>query len=44
VDEDLKRVRGKANVSEIRITQKQEREGQRPKKEKKPNKGLDIRV
>ncbi len=44
VDEDLKRVRGKDNVSEIRITQKQEREGQRPKKEKKPNKGLDIRV
>jgi|GEM_PF-1570869 len=44
VDEDLKKVREKDNVSETRITQKQEREKQGTKKEKKPNKGLDIRV
>lgn len=32
IDEDLRRVREKDNVSEIRLSQKQEREKQEPKK------------
>lgn len=44
VDEELKRVREKDNVSEVRLTQKQEREKQGQKKDKKPQKGLDIRI
>ena len=44
VDEDLRRVREKDNVSEIRLSQKQEREKQEPKKSKKQQKGFDIRI
>ncbi|ADQ45393.1 hypothetical protein Calkro_0493 [Caldicellulosiruptor kronotskyensis 2002] len=44
VDEDLRRVREKDNVSEIRLTQKQEREKQELKKSKKQQKGFDIRI
>lgn len=44
VDEDLRRVREKDNVSEIRLTQKQGREKQEPKKSKKQQKGFDIRI
>lgn len=44
VDEDLRRVREKDNASEIRLSQKQEREKQEPKKSKKQQKGFDIRI
>ncbi len=44
IDEDLRRVREKDNVSEIRLSQKQEREKQEPKKSKKQQKGFDIRI
>lgn len=44
IDEDLRRVREKDNVSEIRLSQKQERERQGAKKPKKEQKGFDIRI
>ncbi|WAM32128.1 hypothetical protein [Caldicellulosiruptor naganoensis] len=44
VEEDLRQVKSKDNVSEIRLTQKQESEKQQAKKQKKTNKGFDIRV
>ena len=44
VDEDLKRVREKDSASEIRLSQKQEREKQEFKKSKKQQKGFDIRI
>ncbi|WPX08377.1 hypothetical protein [Anaerocellum danielii] len=44
IDEDLRRVREKDNASEIRLSQKQERERQEPKKSKKQQKGFDIRI
>lgn len=44
VDEDLRKVKEKDNVSEIRLSQKQEREKQEPKKSKKQQKGFDIRI
>ncbi|ADQ39988.1 hypothetical protein Calkr_0437 [Caldicellulosiruptor acetigenus I77R1B] len=44
VDEDLRKVKEKDNASEIRLSQKQEREKQEPKKSKKQQKGFDIRI
>ncbi|ADL43191.1 hypothetical protein COB47_1923 [Caldicellulosiruptor obsidiansis OB47] len=44
VDEDLKRVREKDSASEIRLSQKPEREKQGSKKPKKEQKGFDIRI
>ncbi|PFH16570.1 hypothetical protein [Caldicellulosiruptor bescii] len=42
VDEDLRRVREKDNASEIRLSQKQEREKQEPKNLKSNRKGLIL--
>ncbi|WAM33424.1 hypothetical protein [Caldicellulosiruptor morganii] len=44
VEEGLKQVKSKDDVSEIRLAQKQEKERQQAKKQKKNNKGFDIRV
>uniref|UniRef100_A0A7C5V6F3 Uncharacterized protein n=1 Tax=Caldicellulosiruptor owensensis TaxID=55205 RepID=A0A7C5V6F3_9FIRM len=44
IDEDLKRVREKDSASEIRLSQKQEKEKQEFKKSKKQQKGFDVRI